>query len=132
VEGSYNCLPIYYSGTFITTLIDTIYYYRILTNIIFFLQKLQQKEDFTPEQIDEFQSGADDFFSKWLDLVGYDGLTNYIHMLGAGHIRYYLVKWKNLNRFQNQGWEAYNAMITAFWHHRTKKEGGRIDCLDQK
>jgi hypothetical protein len=72
VEGSYIRLPIYYSGTFITTLIDTIYYYRILTNIIFFLQKMQQKEDFTPEQIDEFQRVADDVFSKWLDLVGYD------------------------------------------------------------
>ena len=54
----------------------------------------------------EFQCIADDMLAKWLDLVGYDGLSNYIHMLGAGHIRYYLVKWENLNRFQNQGWEA--------------------------
>ena len=54
-------------------------------------------------------------------------MTNYIHMLGAGHIRYYLQKWGNLNRFQNQGWEAYNAMITAFWHHRTRKGGGKVN-----
>lgn len=78
-------------------------------------------------QIDAFQCIADDFFSKWIDLIGYNGMTNYIHMLGAGHIRYYLQKWGNLNRFQNQGWEAYNAMITAFWHHRTRKGGGKVN-----
>lgn len=65
-------------------------------------------------------------------MVGYDGVTNYIHMLGAGHIRYYLRKWKNLHRFQNQGWEAYNAMIASFWHHRTQKGGGRRHQLRSK
>jgi hypothetical protein len=57
--------------------------------------------------------------------MGYDGITNYIHMLGAGHLRFFLKKWKNLNRFSNQGWEAYNAMLAAFWHHRTGKGGGK-------
>ncbi len=79
-------------------------------------------------QIDAFQCIADDFFSKWIDLIGYNGMTNYIHMLGAGHIRYYLQKWGNLNRFQNQGWEAYNAMITAFWLHQTWMGGGKVNC----
>jgi hypothetical protein len=46
-------------------------------------------------------------------------------MIGAGHIRYFLSRWGNLNRFQNQGWEAYNAMLAAFWHHRTQKRGGK-------
>ncbi len=77
------------------------------------------------EEIDSFQCLADDFFSKWLAVAGYNSITNYIHMLGVGYIRYYLKKWRNLNRFQNQGREAYNAMITAFWHHRTKKGGGK-------
>jgi len=86
---------------------------------------LQQKADFSNQNIDTFQSHADDFFRRWINLTGYDGITNYVHMLGAGHIRYFLMKWKNLNRFQNQGWEAYNAMIAAFWHHRTRKGGGK-------
>jgi len=76
-------------------------------------------------QIDAFQNKADDFFSGWLDLVGYDGITNYIHLLGAGHIRYFLKKWRNLHRFSNQGWEAYNALLANYWHHRTQKGGGR-------
>jgi hypothetical protein len=60
---------------------------------------------------------ADDFFKQWTDLVGYDGITNYVHMLGAGHIWYYLMKWRNQNRFQNQGWESYNQNVAAFWNH---------------
>jgi len=44
------------------------------------IKALQQKEDFSDAEIDNFQSQADSFFSKWLDLVGYDGITNYIHI----------------------------------------------------
>lgn len=68
---------------------------------------------------------ADDFFIQWIELTGYDGVTNYIHLIGAGHLRFFLNRWGNLHRFQNQGWEAYNAMVTAFWHHRTQKGGGK-------
>lgn len=35
-------------------------------------------------------------FFKWSNLVGYDGITNYVHMLGAAHMKYYLRKWHNL------------------------------------
>ncbi len=52
-------------------------------------------------------------------------------MFGAGHIRYYLQTWRNLNHFQNQGWEAYNAMIASFWHHRTKRGGGGKNAVDR-
>ncbi len=57
--------------------------------------------------------------------MGRDGTTNYIHMMGAGHLRYNLTKWHNLHRFQNQGWEAYyNQQVAAFWHHQTEKGEG--------
>ncbi len=65
----------------------------LIISAYFTRKALQQKEDFTDAQIDEFQAKADDFFSKWVELVGYDGVTNYIHMLGAGHVCYYLKKW---------------------------------------
>jgi hypothetical protein len=54
-----------------------------------------------------------------------------MHMLGAGHIRYYLKRWRNLNRFQNQGWEACNAVIASFWHHRTKRGDGGKNEVDR-
>lgn len=88
---------------------------------------MQQKHDFSDADITAFQILADNFFREWLQLVGYDGATNYVHMLGAGHLRYYLKKWRNLNRFSNQGWEAYNQMVASFWHHRTTKGGSKVD-----
>ncbi len=54
------------------------------------IELLQFCNQFNDAAIDEFQNMANDFFSAWLSLQGYDGITNYIHMLGAGHIRYYL------------------------------------------
>jgi len=30
-----------------------------------------------------------------------------------------------LHRFSNQGWEAYNALVANYWHHRTQKGGGK-------
>jgi hypothetical protein len=58
-----------------------------------FFQLLQQKhEHFTCDDIEAFQGAAENFFAKWLELVGYDGVISYMHMFGAKHIRYYLVK----------------------------------------
>ena len=38
--------------------------------------------------IENYQELADRFFVNWLQMVGYDGVTNYFHMIGAGHVRY--------------------------------------------
>ena len=59
--------------------------------------------------------------------MGYDGCTNYMHMVGAGHVKFYLKKWRNLNRYSNKGWEYYNKMVTAFWHHQKTKGGSKND-----
>jgi hypothetical protein len=94
------------------------------TNVNFILKQLfQQKSDFTDNDINTFQRKAEEFFKSWLHLTGYNGVTTYIHMLGAGHLRYFLWKWRNLNRLSNQGWESYNALVAAYWHHRTTKGG---------
>jgi hypothetical protein len=69
---------------------------------------MQQKTDFMDAKTDEFQCAAD-FFSKWFELVGYGGATIYLHLLGLGHLRQYLKKWRNLNRFQKNGREVSNA-----------------------
>jgi hypothetical protein len=42
----------------------------------------------TEDVIEEFQSLVDDFYEKWIDIFGDEGITNYIHMLSCGHIMY--------------------------------------------
>jgi hypothetical protein len=99
----------------------------IATQYLEVIRLLRRKKNFNSSQIDAFQQKADSFFINWLALVGYDGITNYVHMLGAGHIRFFLRKWGSLYRLQNQGWEQYNGRVAAFWHHRTSKGGSKYD-----
>ena len=85
---------------------------------------LRKKDDFTNEEIASFQGHADKFFQVWLQLFQKEGITNYIHMIGSGHIADYLYKWKNLYRFSQQGWEAMNSLIKTFFFRRTSHGGG--------
>jgi hypothetical protein len=69
------------------------------------------------------QKQIDYFNDFWLELSHKEGMTNYIHMLYSGHVAFCLRKWKNLYRYQNQGWEHLNLQITYVFHHRTQHGG---------
>ena len=47
-------------------------------------------------------------FCEWLKLAGEEGVMNYIHMIGSGHIHFYLTRYRNLYKFSQQGWEQLN------------------------
>jgi hypothetical protein len=66
------------------------------------------------EEQEEFQGLIDDFFDIWVGLFGRAGVTNYIHLLGSGHILYFLKKYKCLYIYSQQGWEALNSVCTGF------------------
>jgi hypothetical protein len=40
--------------------------------------------------MEQFQDNADKFFNLWVEVFGRDGVTNYIHLLGSGHMLYFL------------------------------------------
>jgi hypothetical protein len=80
--------------------------------------------DYTIQEEESFQNEIDLFFQLWVNLHQHEGVTNYIHMLGAGHVRSYMSEWGNLNRFSQQGWESLNALIKAFFFRRTNRGGG--------
>ena len=85
---------------------------------------LRKRDDFTNEVIASYQSHADKFFQAWVRLWQKEGITNYIHMIGAGHIADYLYKWRNLYRYSQQGWEAMNSLVKTFFFRRTSHGGG--------
>jgi len=87
---------------------------------------LRSRKDFTDDEITLWQQGVDFFYTIWVDLHGMDGLTNYIHMLGAGHVAYYLRLYRNLYRYSQQGWEAMNDKIKTFYFCCTQR-GGHIN-----
>jgi len=54
------------------------------------------KCDLTNDKIKLFQRHIDAFYVSWIALVSHKGVTNYIHMLGTGHIGEYLLHHHNL------------------------------------
>ena len=50
-------------------------------------------------------------------------MTNYIHMLGAGHVTYYLLKKRNLYRYSNQAWERLNKRMKRCYLTKTQRGG---------
>ena len=64
------------------------------------------------------------FFQLWVQLHGRDGVTNYVHMIGSGHMLEYMKRWGNLTKYSQQGWEALNKLIKLFFFQRTNKGGG--------
>jgi hypothetical protein len=86
--------------------------------------KMRQKEDFTDVDIGEFEEYCTLFYDAWLLVAkGRDGITNYIHMVGAGHFTYYLKRYRNLNRYSQQGWESLNSLLKTFFFRRTQRGG---------
>jgi hypothetical protein len=74
----------------------------------------------------DFQRVTDDWFQMWMDLEGWEGCTNYTHMLGARHVADLLFHHRNLFVFSNQGWEALNSLIKQVYFRRTARGGGRL------
>ncbi len=82
-----------------------------------------QHEDFGNEEIEEFQDLVDEWFYLYVGLLGLPGVTNYMHLLGSGHLYHYLKSWGNLYRYQQQGWEMKNGVIASFINRRTRRGG---------
>jgi hypothetical protein len=77
----------------------------------------------TEDEINSFQDHIDDFFEIWVELFGEEGLSNYIHLLAAGHIAYFMEKYNCLYLYSQQGWEALNNTIQAYIHHNSQRGG---------
>ena len=88
-------------------------------------------EDYTTQELEKYCENADEFFQIWVELHGGQGNTNYIHMIGSGHMYHYMSKWGNLTKYSQQGWEALNALIKLFFFRRTNKGGKHSGTLTQ-
>jgi hypothetical protein len=87
------------------------------------MKKLCQHQDFTDSDIESFQNDFDIFYQDWLKLHEKDGITNYIHLMSAGHMADYMYEWRNLYKHSQQGWESMNNLIKLFWFRLTGRCG---------
>ena len=95
------------------------HYYCIMMRIM-----CKKGSDYTNPELSKYVEHADNFFQLWVKLHGKNGIGNYLHMIGSGHIYVYMKRWGNLNKYSQQGWEALNALIKFFFFRRTNKGGG--------
>ena len=86
---------------------------------------IDSKQEFSAEEVCAFQHDADEFCTAYFGQAGRDGMTNYFHALRAGHFSYFLLKYKNLYRLSQQGWENVNSRLKRSYHHNSAKGGGR-------
>jgi hypothetical protein len=75
------------------------------------------------DEVEEFQDHIDDFYELWIDLFGEEGITNYTHILGSGHMMYFLKKYNCLYMYRQQRWDDLNNRCQAFLLHNTSRGG---------
>jgi hypothetical protein len=75
---------------------------------------LRRRKYFTDTQIDQLKIKIDKWSKQWLEIATRAGFTNYIHMMSAGHLSYYLQRYRNLYCFSKQGWEFHNKQASHF------------------
>ena len=102
---------------------------KIWLNIIEHYRKafeiLRSKQDLSFDQVKQFQLHVDLFYQDYLGLYERQGITNYFHLLGSGHVAQYLLSLGNLYVHSQQGWEAFNSFIKVYYFRRTNRGGGR-------
>jgi hypothetical protein len=89
------------------------------------MELLRQREEFTDENVKQFQRHIDSWHQVWMQLHGHEGCTNYTHMISSGHMPEYMFKWRNLYRFSQQGWENFNHVFSTIYFRLTNHGGCR-------
>jgi hypothetical protein len=57
-------------------------------------------------EMEQLQEITDDLFELWVKRFGAEGKTNYIHLIGSGHILFLYQNYGYLYLYTQQGWEA--------------------------
>ena len=82
------------------------------------------EEGLRPQAI-KFQQFADTAFDLHMKLWGDNGMTNYFHLYGCGHMYEFMTKWGNLLRFRNEGAEAFNLDLKCRFLKHTQHGGAK-------
>jgi hypothetical protein len=84
---------------------------------------LRKTTDYRDDEIEQFQEHIDAWFCDWVEVYGREGCTNYTHLLSSSHVMHYMKEWRCLYRYSQQGWEALNAQVKAYFFRRTNRGG---------
>jgi hypothetical protein len=96
---------------------------QLCDNLIPMWECIERKENFSEKNIACLHTYTPTFMNQWVDLCEGKHMTNYIHVLGAGHLTYFAKHYGNLYRLSQQGWEPLNKLIKHFYYNNTNHGG---------
>ena len=73
--------------------------------------KLGARTEFLFDEVCSYQLSADKFLANYNHLTGRDGMTHYMHLHKAGHWAYFLLRYGNVYKYSQQGYETVNEVM---------------------
>ena len=87
--------------------------------------KIPINEVLNNDRIYEFQDSVDQFADHFLKIFEPSHITNYFHMLFAGHLSEMMIHHGNLNKYNQQGWEGLNGVYKQALYKLSNKGGAK-------
>ena len=82
-------------------------------------------DEFSAEELEAYRANEVAFFTGVVREHGGEVVSNYMHMIGAGHFHDFMQRYGGLKKYSNDGWEALNADLQWWFHHCTQRGGNQ-------
>jgi hypothetical protein len=105
---------------------------QLLANYGAAMEILRMRREYADADIERFQDHIDLFFQQYIGVTGVEGITNYVHMLGSGHVKYYMQVHRNLYKYSQQGWESLNAKFKQVFFNHTQRGGNSGTFMEEQ
>ena len=89
------------------------------------IELMTKSVDYESEDIDTLEGYIDRAYVKLLEIAGIEGLTNYFHYFGSGHIIWMTRIHGNLWRHRNEGVEGQNGVLSLRYNKFNNRGGNK-------
>ena len=95
------------------------------------LELLTLHRDYRPGEVDELERRCKKMNTILVTKIGgLEGVTNYFHYVGSGHVVWMCRMYGNLWRYRNEGVEAFNKIVSLRHNKHNGNGGGRKRTRD--
>ncbi len=101
-----------------------------LTEYVNRIEILTKSEEYEPGEIDILEGYIERAYKNLLQIAGIEGLTNYFHYFGSGHIVWLTRTYGNLWRYRNEGVESMNGVLSLRYNKFNNRGGNKGSNLD--
>ena len=103
-----------------------------LTEYVGAIDFLTRSSELEPSEMDELEAQIDAACTQLIAIAGIEGVTNYFHYLGSGHIMWMTRLHGNLWRFRNEGVEGLNGTLSLRYNKFNNKGGNKGSSKDKQ